>query len=28
VVLPELLSDDSVFDGLAQAGVTNTLAAR
>ena len=28
VVLPELLSDDSVRDGLAQAGVTNTLAAR
>ena len=28
VVLPELLSDDSVRDGLAQAGATNTLAAR
>ena len=28
VVLPELLSDGSVFDGLAQAGVTSTVAAR
>lgn len=28
VVLPELLSDDSVYSGLAQAGVTNTVAAR
>ncbi len=28
VVLPELLSDDSVFDGLVAAGVTNTVASR
>ena len=28
VVLPELLSDDDVYTGLAQAGVTSTLAAR
>jgi suppressor for copper-sensitivity B len=28
VVLPELLSDDDVYTGLAQAGVTSTLVAR
>jgi suppressor for copper-sensitivity B len=28
VILPELLSDDSVYDGLASAGITNAVAAR
>jgi suppressor for copper-sensitivity B len=28
VVLPELLSDNSVFAGLSQAGVTNAVASR